>query len=736
MIFVRQLLLFIRGNSSGFNIVMGCVLGALMGSLPVPEGIPLLLAFACVLLIVSTNLFLAGLLFAITKLLTLSFYPQVDWMGETIIGAQYLHGFWTMVCTAPILAWAGFEYYRITGGLAVGFLVGLTSGLLCYHWIKHYRQTVLKRLHSGKSVDTPTAKSKKKNLWRFFGFLFWGKSRTEASYVQLLTNPSRNPFRWSGLILSGLLLISTFWFFHNNTALLTNGLQRILEQINGATVELTELSVDARKGDLILNGLQICDPMALDENLLQIDGFSARLSIYHLLKKEIHLDRVTLSGFSIGNPRSNAGIRYRSAPTPLELPSDAIERSVRFLEKIVVDLPRWQSRIELAQRWYRRYGLIVAKINELDPKRQIRKQIAKQREKADDGSTGLAKQESLIKQRTTFKLEQFNISGILLDGIEEEIIHLKLAGITDKPRLSDVPISIHVANEAETIAFSLSLGSLSPLSQASNRIKFHWEGLPIDKWVSQLKAAQFFPLKGGFVDLSIDASFQKGQIQFPINTTFWDTELQLPQLGATRIHKLEAPNLIKVSGDWKQPKIEFQKEAFTELSKTLASDALARFAAQQSKNFVDQELLDLFGTAFKGTGLEDLLTWVEKEQMPIGYIEPSPTANWFSEDVEFRFPRDLQNFRLFIGHDSYLFETQKEGVYLYDRKHEPIQYHYEWSEDRVVIHIELDNQRVETYTLSRYRSSLYFQADIADRNNSTNYEGEFFARGDSIYLVF
>jgi hypothetical protein len=293
-----------------------------------------------------------------------------------------------------------------------------------------------------------------------------------------------------------------------------------------------------------------------------------------------------------------------------------------------------------------------------------------------------------------------------------------------------------VANEAETIAFSLSLGSLSPQSQASNRVQFHWEGLSIDKWVSQLKAAQFFPLKGGFVDLSFEASFQEDQIQFPLNTTFWDTQLEIPRLGVTRIHKLEAPDLIKVSGDWKQPTLEFNREAFTELTKKLASDALARFAAQQSENFVDQEFLDLFGTAFKGTGFEDLFTWVEKEQMPIGYIEPSPTANWFSEDQDFRFPPDLRDFRLFIGHDSYLFETEDEGVYLYDRKHEAIQYHYERSEDRVVIHIELRDQRKETYTLSRFRHSLYFQADISDKDGSINYEGEFFARGDSIYLVF
>ena len=148
-------------------------------------------------------------------------------------------------------------------------------------------------------------------------------------------------------VLFVILLVAVSMLFTG--PIVTAALRQGLERANGATVDIDTANMDFDSGRLTVNGLAICDPNALDTNLLAAAKLEADISNTDLLRKRITLDRVVLIDAVHGAKRVVPG----RIVGPLPRPSDAGEtkEGEKTLGDYLENAERWKQRLAQAKRW-------------------------------------------------------------------------------------------------------------------------------------------------------------------------------------------------------------------------------------------------------------------------------------------------------------------------------------------------------------------------------------------------
>jgi uncharacterized protein (TIGR03545 family) len=115
-------------------------------------------------------------------------------------------------------------------------------------------------------------------------------------------------FRWRaiGPLLVLLVIAGVLWWLFADT-IARRETQKVGTQMLGAKVEIQDLHLDLRNGDVTIRGLTIASPHEAFKNLLQADEIVADLDVVPLTEKKIIIDRIVANGLRFGTPRQTDG---------------------------------------------------------------------------------------------------------------------------------------------------------------------------------------------------------------------------------------------------------------------------------------------------------------------------------------------------------------------------------------------------------------------------------------------
>ena len=115
-------------------------------------------------------------------------------------------------------------------------------------------------------------------------------------------------FRWRAigpLLVLVVIAVVLWWLFADTIA--RRETQKVGTQLLGARVEIEDLHLDLKNGDVTIRGLTIASPHEAFKNLLQADEIVFDLDMLPLTEKKIIIDRMAANGLRFGTPRTTDG---------------------------------------------------------------------------------------------------------------------------------------------------------------------------------------------------------------------------------------------------------------------------------------------------------------------------------------------------------------------------------------------------------------------------------------------
>ena len=565
MIFTRKIGAILRGKATSFQLIAGCVLGAMLGFLPgfsAAPGLTVLLALLLVLL--NANLLLAAVVGAVAKLLSWLLLPLSFELGRLLLDGPTEPLFRRMVNT-PVLALLGVENYTATGGLVLGVLFGGLTGWLVARGVKSFR------LRMAKAGET----SEKLKAWNQRRWVRWsvcllaGGGLKSPDYAALATKKIGNPIRPLGaafVVFSTVLIVVGTKFFASD--IVTNALREGLETANGATVELESAELDLGAGKLVVTGLAVADPNALGTNLFAADRIEADVSSSDLLRKRLTIDRIVVSGGRLSEARRVPGQRVEGAPEArfgIPLPD------AESIEGYLANAQLWRERLAQVKSWLDRLSSPspdAAPASDAPAEETWSERL--ERLAQERGYAALIA-ERLISDSPTLMVSEFEADSVRASWLPEETLTIRGHNLSTQPWLSDAIAAVEVNSSKDTLGFTVKTG-------AESQVTAHYRGIPAARITEALKKPL---LEGGTVDLALAGTYSTidGTINVPLDVTLHDTTVQV----AGRAVPLDNFTLpVGLSGPLDSPRIKVDadqlgriaKEAGTQLLKDKASEAL------------------------------------------------------------------------------------------------------------------------------------------------------------------
>jgi uncharacterized protein (TIGR03546 family) len=552
--FFRKIGALIRGKATPFQLLSACVLGATLGFMPgVMQAPGLIAALTLLLIVLNANLFLAAIVGAGARLLSLLAAPLIFGLGRFLLDGP-LRGLFESLINAPVLALFGFEYYLTSGGLLAGLVVGLITGLVVVKLITGYRR---KMVDLEKNSEKFRAYADKRWVKILTFVLVGGGPGKNVTYEALLKRNVGNPIRLLGAVFAVLVVVLLFLAqAFARGPIITAVLQSGLEKVNGATVDLASADLDLKGGRLTLNGLAMSDPERLDTDLFRATTLEADISTANLLRKRLHLDRVVIRDASHGEKRSVPGRRLVKE-TPIEDKEESSPAGTKGLEEYLRDAQVWKERLSQARRWIEKIsgpaetevkesGQAVAETESLAERleRQVR-ELGYRRVRADH----------LIRKTPTFSISELLADQVRLAGFQDETLRISGQHLSTHPALLGQATRIEVASSKDTLGFTTVLGQFAP-TPTNNTLALHYHGLATDDVAGQLKLDGENPIRGGTIDLDAQGTWTTAagvSLQLPLRATLHQVTFAMPGLKPTQVDRLEVP--ITLEGRLDRPRV-------------------------------------------------------------------------------------------------------------------------------------------------------------------------------------
>jgi len=249
---------------------------------------------AALLVVLRLPLVFVGAVAVGTWLIALVSVPVTFAVGKLILDGP-LGGPIGILGNAPVGALLGLERYTVTGGLALGLVLGTTAAVLA------------------------------RGKWRH---------RTK-----------RVPVRPTGILVA-VLLVAGLWFTRSSfaTSILTEETESALAQLNGATADVTGVDLDLVEASLSIENISLADATDLDLNVFEGLELTADLSTRDLLRKRVHIERVVVRRAASGSPREVPGVLIGDrGPEPEPVPGS--------WDDYVQDFDVWKERLKTAYEW-------------------------------------------------------------------------------------------------------------------------------------------------------------------------------------------------------------------------------------------------------------------------------------------------------------------------------------------------------------------------------------------------
>jgi uncharacterized protein (TIGR03546 family) len=662
----------LRGKATTVQLALACILGGAIGFLPGyadgavflhAPGLLITLFIAAVIL--NANLPLVAMVAGLSKLVSLAIMPVSFALGRFLLDGP-TQPLLQAAINAPVLALFGFEYYATTGGLLLGLLFGVLLAVPVVITVGTFRARMARLEQGSEAFRRYTSK-----FWvKALAYIFFGGGKGKRTYGELSSKRFGNPIRPLGVVFA--LLLVGLAFIVNAMArdeIVMATLRRGLESANGATVDIERARLDLRGGSLVITGLAMADPQALDTDLFRAATLEADVSGRDLLRKRIAIDRVVAQDAYTGEPRAIPGRLIRRAPPT---PREPRQPGDRTLEDYLADAERWKDRLCQAQRWldelekHRGTGKDPAGRTPAEDKETLRQRLA--REVREKGYARVAATH-LIEGAPAVLIRELIVDGLRsrpLPGHDgPEVLDVRAENLSTHPWLVSEPPRISVRSRSEALTFETLLTGLSAAGGDST-IALALAGLPADLVGRQLKVRDPQPLQGGTLGLTANGTLDNGgRIHLPLDVTIRDTTIAVPRLGSAPVAILSLP--VGVTGRLGDPRILWDQEAFADsLAKAGANELAGRVRAEASKALdkaraeatslvegrVDQlkeKAVGQFGDAATGlvgdalpTSTDELKETAEKAAEKAAEAAAEKVAEKVEEKVEERVTEELQ----------------------------------------------------------------------------------------------
>ena len=273
------------------QMAAGFALGAALGLTPLFSLHNLLLLAVPILLRLSLSTFLLAWIGAIPVGFLLD--PLFHALGSALLSSEFLTPLWAQASNAPLLPLLQFNNTVTLGSLVFWAVASVPLFLLSRRGVATYREG-LERFLSGIPVLGAVARIGP--VRRLLG-LEGGREDGLGGWIR------------KGFVVPFALFVAlgvgAWWVLADRSA--HAGLERAGTRIMGATVDVGTTDVDLSDGLLALTGLQVTNPSAPENNIIEIDEVIVAMSTGPLLRAKIAIDSVVVRGIRFNSERETPG---------------------------------------------------------------------------------------------------------------------------------------------------------------------------------------------------------------------------------------------------------------------------------------------------------------------------------------------------------------------------------------------------------------------------------------------
>src|SRR6185436_9105210 len=259
----------------------------------------------------------------------------------------------------------------------------------------------------------------------------------------LTPRPRFKIFRWRAvgpLLVLFVILAVLWWLFADTIA--RRETQRVGTQILGAKVEIQDLHLDLKDGDVRIHGLTIASPHEAFKNLLQADEIVADVDVIPLTEKKLIIDRIAANGLRFGTARTTDG--------RVAAKSDGKGGGASIAERVMAETREWASQFQVPV-----LQLATGKlsIDSLDPRRLSTLPAA----------AALAARADSTQQALQAAYQGLNL-GATIDSATATLEKLKTARATDLNTLNQGRLAIEQIKRATDRVTALERGAKAGLA--------------------------------------------------------------------------------------------------------------------------------------------------------------------------------------------------------------------------------------------------------------------------------
>ena len=591
---VRSVAGILRGKATPFQILMACVLGAMIGFVPsLQAGAGTLVVLVLLLIIINANLGLAAMVAGGAKLLSLAIMPATFQVGRILLDGP-TSGLFRKAINAPGSALLGLEYYVTTGGIALGLVIGLVLGLVVSGIVKKFRKMLATYEAGSAAFQAFTTKPLNKFIiWIFIG----GKGK--GSYADILKKKFGLPIRVSGVVLAALIVgLGFVGYKYLSGPIVTSFLRAGLERANGATVDLASADIDAKTGKITLTGLAVCDASEPTKDLFRAASLSGDVSGKDLLRKRISMDKVVAVDAMQGATRKTPGVVFRP-PAPGKPETKPGEKG---LDDYIKDAKEWKEKLGQVRRW-------LEEINKRRPDGSGTGTPGEKTETLEERLRRLVKEQGytrvvashLVEGAPTFLVRELEAKGVRVESasgsgpLAGQTLDIRGENLSTQPWLVQGAPRVVVTSSGNTIAADVSMGAASASGAGQTMVNLAVNGMNADLIGSQLIAIGGQPpLSGGTMDVAINANLTDlSNIDVPLYVTLRDTTLSIAGAGQAKVSQFKLP--IGLKGELDNPRIAIDGEALAQALAQAGAAELANRVKGEAGKVVDKALEDVKG---------------------------------------------------------------------------------------------------------------------------------------------
>ncbi|WP_116963876.1 DUF2062 domain-containing protein [Fastidiosibacter lacustris] len=570
---LKKLIKIVTGQSNPMQLFLAVLFGGMIGFLPGFSYAPLLYIIVIGLLILlNVNLVVAAIIYAVARLLSFTLEVVSYHVGVFVLDG-FLQGILKWMINTPVFAYAGFDYYLVTGSFVLALILGLIFGYL----ITKLVSLVKAKMAIMQTEETLYDNIVNKRLIKMISWIIFGQSVHKIDWVKLRNRRLKHPFRILGVIIIAVVIVFIFVLSGLlQSQMLKNILVSELTRINGATVEIDTFKLDMFNGKLNITGLEIADPKDLNQNRFYAKTLTMQVNVSELLTKRLTLSNVVINDVLTNQPRTIKAMLYLPnidtsiIPTPKE---DKVVQQAQTQHIKDFDVKYYVQNVQQYQSYLKQLKCLLgwlvpdtAKHESADVKQQEAK-VTQMYHYADRQAT------DLITNTPTLTITKLTVNNINYSN--NLIFNAIASNVSTQPWLIKAPTAIRIVSKDQTIKAKLISANHSKIA---NMFSLELKDMPADKLLQDIKFSKGFGLSAKTYSLEAQGKWQwQGDeiiLDLPVNLIFQNANLSISDANKM-IDRL--PISIKLMGSLNNPVVQIdQSQVQSTLIKASTSEIKSR----------------------------------------------------------------------------------------------------------------------------------------------------------------